>query len=86
MEGENPAFKKHSVGKVIDLKETFDRTDIWRIKNPETKQCTFRGKHVLGFLQRHLYYFLTISNMQEYREKYYLLFLVTTQLFSFSKD
>lgn len=54
MEGENPAFKKHYVGKVIDLKETFDRTDIWRIKNPETKQCTFRGKHVLGFLQRHL--------------------------------
>ena len=54
MEGENPAFKKHSVGKIIDLKETFDRTDVWRIKNPETKQCTFRGKHVLGFLQRHL--------------------------------
>ena len=37
----NPVFKKHSVGKMSELKETYNLTVIWRIKNPKAKQYTF---------------------------------------------
>ena len=54
----NPVFKrKHFVGKIFELKETYNLTDIWRIRNPKAKQYTFRQKHVSGFLQRRLDYF-----------------------------
>ena len=53
--GGNPVFKKCSVGKIF--KETYNMTDIWRIRNPKAKQYTFRQKHVSGFLQRYLDYF-----------------------------
>ena len=39
--GGNPVFKKHSVGKMSELKETYNLTIIWRIKNPKAKQYTF---------------------------------------------
>ena len=41
-------------------------TDIWRIRNPKAKQCTFRQKHLSGFLQRRLDYFLISNNIQEF--------------------
>ena len=36
--GGNPVFKKRSVGKIFELKETYNLTDIWRIRNPKAKQ------------------------------------------------
>ena len=33
--GENPVFKKRSVGKIFKLKDTQNLTGIWRIKNPK---------------------------------------------------
>ena len=52
--GGNPVFKKRSVGKIFELKETCNLKDIWRIRNPKANQYTFRQKHILGFLQRRL--------------------------------
>ena len=64
--GGNPVFKKRSVGKIFELKETYNLTDIWRIRNPKAKQYTFRQKHLSGFLQRRLDYFLISNNIQEF--------------------
>ena len=64
--GGNPVFKKRSVGKIFELKETYNLTDIWRIRNPKAKQYTFRQKHVSGFLQRRLDYFFISKNIQEF--------------------
>ena len=38
----NTVFKNRSVGKIFELKETYNLTDIWRIRNPKAKQYTFR--------------------------------------------
>ena len=64
--GGNPVFKKRSVVKVFELKETYNLTDIWKIRNPKAKQYTFRQKHVSGFLQRRLDYFFISNNIQEF--------------------
>ena len=41
-QGGNPALKKKSLAKLIQVKENFDLCDIWRIRNPNTKLYTFR--------------------------------------------
>ena len=64
--GGNPVFKKRSVGKIVELKETYNLTDIWRIRNPKAKQYTFRQKHISGLLQRGLDYFFISNNIQEF--------------------
>ena len=38
--------------------------DIWRIRNPKTKQYTFRLKHVSGSLQSCLDYFLMSNKIR----------------------
>ena len=62
----NPVLKKRFVGKIFELKETYNLTDILRIRNPKAKQYTFRQKHVSGFLQRRLDYFFISDNIQEF--------------------
>ena len=62
----NPVFKKCSVGKTFEQKETHNLTDIWRIRNPKVKQYTFRQKHVSGFFQRRLDYFFICNNFLEF--------------------
>ena len=44
--GGNPVFKKLSVRKIFELKETYNLMDIWKIRNPKAKQYTFLQKHV----------------------------------------
>ena len=63
--GGNPVFKKCSVRKIFELKETYFLTDIWRIKSPKAKQYTFRQKRAPGFLQSRLVFF-TYNNIQEF--------------------
>ena len=53
-------------GKKFELKETYNLTDIWRIRNPKAKQYTFRQRHVSGFVQRLLDYFFISNNIQEF--------------------
>ena len=64
--GGNPVFKKRSVGKIVELKETYNLTNIWRIRKPKAKQYTFQQKHVSGLLQRRLDYFFISNNIQEF--------------------
>ena len=44
--GGNPVFKKLSVRKIFELKETYNLMDIWKIRNPKAKQYTFLQKYV----------------------------------------
>ena len=49
--GGNPSFKQKSIAKLIEIIETFNLCDIWRIRNPKTKRFTFRQQHCSGFIQ-----------------------------------
>ena len=60
-DGANPILKKLAVSKLIELKESLNLCDIWRIRNPKSKAFTFRQRHFSGILQRKLnYLFQTI--------------------------
>ena len=63
--GGNPSFKQKSVAKLIEIIETFNLCDIWRIRNPKTKRFTFRQQHCSGFIQRRLDYIFISSSLQE---------------------
>ena len=40
----NPIFNDRSVKKIFEPKETYNLTDIWRIRNPKAKQCRVPSK------------------------------------------
>ena len=42
----NAALKKRSVGKIFELKEIYNLTEIFRIRNPKANQYTFRQNYV----------------------------------------
>ena len=63
--GGTPTYKKRSLAKVIQIKESFDLCDIWRIRNPKIKRFTFRQNHTTGYNQRRLDYFLVSNILQE---------------------
>ena len=63
--GGNPSFKQKSFAKLIEIIETFNLCDIWRIRNPKTKRFTFRQQHWSGFIQRRLDYIFTSNSLQE---------------------
>ena len=63
--GGNPALKKKSVSKLIQLLEKYDLIDIWRIRNPFSKRYTFRKNHFSGYIQRHLDYIFVFNTPQE---------------------
>ena len=44
--------KKESVKNIFDMKLAYDLGDIWRIRNPDKKQYTWRQKR--PFVQRRL--------------------------------
>ena len=50
-EGGSLCLKKKSIAKLIKIKEHFDLCDIWRLRNPDVKQFTFRQKYASGFIQ-----------------------------------
>ena len=63
--GGNPILKKLAISKLIELKESLNLCDIWRIRNPKSKAFTFRKRHVSGILQRRLDYLFISNNMEE---------------------
>ena len=65
-QGGNPTFKKISLAKLIDFKETYDLCDIWRVGNTRFKRFTFTQKHSLGFIQRRFDYILISNTLQEF--------------------
>ena len=81
--GGNPALKKKSVSKLIQLLEKYDQIDIWRIRNPFSKCYTFRKNDFSGYIQRHLDYIFVSNALQESLQQARILsfFVVTTLLF-----
>ena len=50
---------------MIELIESFELCDIWRIQNPTEKRFTFRQNHISGYIQRRLDYFFVSNKLQE---------------------
>ena len=63
--GGNLILKKKSLAKFIEIKESLNLCDIWRIRNPKFKRYTFRQNHSSGFIQRRLDYFFVSNVLQE---------------------
>ena len=63
--GGNPTMKKKSLAKLIELKESYDLCDIWRVRNKKSRQCTFTQQHSSGFIQRRLDYIFISNTLQE---------------------
>ena len=64
--GGKPAIKKKNLAKLIQLKESYDLCDIWRIRNPATSSLNFRQKHSTGFIHRRLDYIFISNTLQEF--------------------
>ena len=47
--GENSTLKRKSLAKFIELKESYDLCDIWRVRNAKVKQFTFTQQHSSGY-------------------------------------
>ena len=64
--GGTPTLKSRSINKLVELNETFDLCNIWRIRNPKKCKYSFRQKHLSGIIQRRLDYMFISQNLQEY--------------------
>ena len=60
--GSKPIPKRKSIIKLVDIKESLDICDIWRIRNPKRQNFTFRQNHSTGFIERRLDY-IFVSNL-----------------------
>ena len=57
---------RKSVIKLVDIKESLDICDIWRIRNPKRQNFTFRQNHSTGFIERQLDYYFVSNCLQEF--------------------
>ena len=64
--GGNPTIKKRSLGKLIELKESYDLCDIWRIRNTKSRPFAFTKKHSSGFTQCRLDLIFISNALQEF--------------------
>ena len=48
-QGGNPAIKKKSLAKLIELRKNYDLCDIWRVRNTKSKRFTFYTKTFFWF-------------------------------------
>ena len=49
--GGNPVLKKKFLAKLIKINESLNLCDIWRIRNPPKKHCTFHSKKTRIFFR-----------------------------------
>ena len=63
--GRNPILKNKYLAKLIEIKETLDLCDIWRIRNPKSRRFTFHQNHVSGRIQERLDYSSISNFLQE---------------------
>ena len=63
--GGNSTIKKNSLSKLIELKESYELCDIWRVRDTKSRQFTFTQKHSSDFIQRRLDYILISNTLQE---------------------
>ena len=64
-QGGNPTIKKKSLAKLIELKESDDLCDIWRVRNTKSWRFNFTQNHSSGFIQRRLDYIFISNTLQE---------------------
>ena len=50
---------------MIELIESFELCDIWRIRNPTEKRFNIRQNHISGYIQRRLDYLFVSNKLQE---------------------
>ena len=68
--GGNPALKKRSIAALIKITESLDTSDIFRIRNPNTKRFTFRQKSKSNqTTHRRLDYVFLSTSLQEFARK-----------------
>ena len=74
----NSVYKNRFVTKLIELKDKYTLTDIWRIRNPYIKGYTFRQNDFSGFIQRCLDYIFISNSIQEYIDATDILLALST--------
>ena len=55
-----------SLAKLIQLKNSYNPCDIWRIRNLVTSTFTFKQKNCTGFFRRRLDIFFLSNSLQEF--------------------
>ena len=50
---------------MIELIESFELRDIWRIQNSTEKRFSFCQNHITGYIQQRLDYFFVSNMLQE---------------------
>ena len=50
---------------MIELIESFELCDIWRIQNPTEKHFTFRQNYISGYILQRLDYFFVSNKLQK---------------------
>ena len=63
--GGTPTLKSRPINKLIELNETLDLCDIWRIRNPKKGKYAFWQKHLSEIIQRRLDYIFISQNLQK---------------------
>ena len=76
--GGKPILKRKSIIKLVDIKESVDLCDIWRIRNPKRQNVTFRQNHSTGFIERRLDYIFISNSLQEFVNYTDILLAVST--------
>ena len=64
--GGKPLPKRKSIAKLVDIKESLDICDIWRIGNPNCQSFTLGQNHSTGFIERQLNYIFISNCLQEF--------------------
>ena len=54
-----------SLAKLIELKDSYDLCNIWRVRNKKSRQCTFTEQYSSGFIPRRLDYIFISNALQE---------------------
>ena len=62
-QGGSPLMKSLAI--LIELKESYDLCNTWRVRNKKSRQCTFTQQHSSGFIQRRLDYIFISNTLQE---------------------
>ena len=63
--GNSLSVKKHSLSKLLEIKQKLDLCDIWPVRNPKKMQYTFRQQQFSGLIKHRLDYIFVSHNLQE---------------------
>ena len=65
VQGGKPILERHTLEKTIQIKESLNLFDIWRIWNPKTKRLTSPQHHATGFIKRRFDYLFISNQLQD---------------------